>query len=213
MRRLLSMVLAKHAGQTITLELATSIAKELLGVAENLIDVDQFEPLEFRGFVLACERLELIVDEIHPLHVAQYDETETYRAGIALNMDYERLVDLERAGRLMQFTARTKETGELVGSMRIFLGTDIHTQTLYAHVPDLEKLVPGDTFATDDVFYIKPAHRGGFLAIKLWKYAEQCGLKVGARALFFDSKLVNKADKLAEYLGYTPYAKKHAKVI
>lgn len=213
MRRILSMVLAKHAGQTITLELATSIAKEILGVAENPIDVDQFEPAEFRGFMLACERLELIEEEIHPLHVAQYDETETYRAGIPLNMNYERLIDLERAGRLMQFTARVKATGELIGSMRIFLGSDIHTQTLYAHVPGLEKLVPGDTFATDDVFYITPVHRGGFLAIKLWKYAEQCGLKAGARALFFDSKLVNKADKLAEYLGYTPYAKKHAKVI
>lgn len=213
MRRFLSLVLAKHAGQTITLELATSIAKELLGVAENPIDVGQFEPAEYRGFALACERLELILDELHPLHVAQYGETETYRAGIPLNMDYERLVDLERAGRLMQFTARVKETGELVGSMRIFLGNDIHTQTKFANVPDLDKLIPGDTFATDDVFYITPEHRGGFLAIKLWKYSEQCGLKIGARALFFDSKLVNKADKLAKFLGYTPYATKHAKVI
>lgn len=196
MRRLLSLVMAKHIGQTITLELATIMAKELLGVVENPVDVTQFAPLEYKGYVIACERLEDIQAEIHPLHERHWAEVENHPGTMALNGDYEQVIDRERAGQMLQFTARVQATGELVGNMRVYLGVSLHTQTL---------------FCSEDTFYLLPEHRGGFLAVRLWQFVERCVVALGVKEVHFDSKLVNKADKMALYLKYTPVATKFTK--
>lgn len=195
MRRLLSLVMAKNIGQVMTLELAAAMARELMGVAENPIDVTQFEPQKYKGYVIACERLEDIQSEIHPLHERHWSETETHN-DIPLNGDYEQLIERERAGQLLQFTARVKKTNELVGNMRVYLGTSLHTQTL---------------FCEEDTFYLTPEHRGGFLAVRLWQFVEKAVVSLGVKEIHFDSKLVNKADKMALYLKYTPVATKFTK--
>lgn len=195
MRRLLSLVMAKNIGQVMTLELAKAMARELMGVAENPIDVTRFAPQKYKGYVIACERLEDIQAEIHPLHERHWAETETNNS-IPLNGDYEQVIERERAGQLLQFTARVKKTNELVGNMRVYLGTSLHTQTL---------------FCEEDTFYLAPEHRGGFLAVRLWQFVEKAVVSLGVKEIHFDSKLVNKADKMALYLKYTPVATKFTK--
>lgn len=197
MRRLLSLVMAKHIGQTITLELATAMAKELLGVVENPIDVEQFTPQDYKGYVLACERLEDIQAEIHPLHVRHYLETKAPVSAEPFNANYDKLIDMERAGQLMQFTARVKESSELVGSMLIYILTSINNQTL---------------FSQEAEFYLVPEHRGGFLMVRLWQFAERAVQALGVKEATCDSKLANGADKMARYMNYTPVSTKFTKV-
>jgi hypothetical protein len=194
MREQLCMLLALHAGETITKELAVAMVRELF--PDRSYSPSRFQVQEYKGYVFQLERLAEIQDEVHPLHEAHYAETEIYRAGVPLNMDYARLKDRAHDGGLLQFTARTV-AGELVGQMRVYLSISMHTKTL---------------IATEDVFYVKPEHRQGFMAVRLWQYADRCAESIGVTETYFDSKLLNKADQLARYLKYTPIATKFAKV-
>ncbi|MEO8021063.1 hypothetical protein [Polaromonas sp.] len=194
MRELLCLAMARRMGQTITKDTAVEILRDLF--PDRSYDPKQFGQQDYKGYTFRCERLSEILPELHPLHEAHYAETEKYRRGIPLNMHYEALKDSERAGGLLQFTARRTDTGELVGNMRIFVGRSLHTQTL---------------FTTEDTFYVVPEHRGGFMAVRLWQFAERAGLSIGIKEARFSSKLVNKADKMAKYLKYEPVATQFVK--
>lgn len=186
--------LAAYAGQTLTQEVARALVRDLFPDLSHA--PEKFVKKAYKNYVFACEHLADIREEIHPLHQAHYAETELYRAGIPLNGDYDALAERERAGGLLQFTSRT-EAGELVGHMRVYLSQSMHTQTLVM---------------TEDAFYVKPEHRGGFMAVRLWQYADACGAQIGVRETYFDSKLINRADQMAKYLKYTPIATRFCKI-
>jgi hypothetical protein len=186
--------LAAYAGQTLTQEVALALVRQMF--PDRTRQPDTFAPKQYKDYRFQVELLRDICDEIHPLHEAHYAETEHYRAGIALNMDYRALKEREYAGGLLQFTARDN-AGQLVGHMRVYLSPSMHTQTLVA---------------TEDAFYVKPEHRGGFMAVRLWQYADACGEQIGVAETYFDSKLCNKADSMARYLKYTPVATRFCKI-
>lgn len=188
--------LAAHIGVVLTPEVAMALARALCSTPSRAFDLADFPSLEYKGYVIALERFTDVLPDLHKLHEMHYAETETYRAGIPFNPDYDALVTSEHEGQLMQFTARFN--GELVGNMRVYLGMSRHTKTL---------------FASEDTFFVVPAHRGGFMAVRLWQFAERAVIQAGAREIHFDSKTVNKADAMAKYLKYQPVAIKFAKVI
>jgi GNAT superfamily N-acetyltransferase len=158
-------------------------------------DLIAFERYEYQGFVFHVERLRDVLDELHPMHVAHWAETERHRAGIALNPDYDAMLFDEQIGRLIQFTCR--KGGALVGNLRLYIGTSRHTQT---------------KFAEEDTLYLSPEHRGGFVAAQFLRYAERCVRTLGVREIRANSKLVNKADVLMRRLKYTPVATQFVKV-
>ena len=188
MRQQLIHALAARLGSTIDKETALSLVAELF--PDLTWRPTCFGVGEYRGYSLHCELLADVLPELHALHDAHYAETEKYRAGIPMDPDYKGMKEAERAGRLIQFTARVKETGELVGNMRVKIYPSSHTQTLVCK---------------EDTLYLVPAHRGGFLAIRLWQFVENAVVNVvGAREVRFTSKTANKADKLAQYMKYEP---------
>lgn len=174
------------------------MALEIANGPDTPIDLAPFAAQDYKGYTIQLERFSQILPELQPLHERHYLETETYRAGIPLNPDFATICQRECAGQLLQATARIKATGELVGNMRVYLGTSLHTQTL---------------FCTEDTFYLVPEHRGGFLAVRLWQYVERAVIALGVREIFFDSKRVNHADAMARYLKYQAIGIKFAKVI
>lgn len=195
MRELICSILAKHAGETITLSTASAMVLELF--PDRSFSPEVFGVQEWEGYSLQCERLADVMPELHLQHEAHYAETEKYRAGIPMDPDYERMKEAEKAGALLQFTAREKATGALVGNMRVNISRSMHTQTLAC---------------TEDTFYLYPEHRGGFLAIKLWRFVEKAVVEiVGVQEIYFDSKLANKADMMARYLKYEPIATRFVK--
>ena len=191
-----TVVLAKHIGQHLTSDVMTGIAKAIADGPCTPIDLSQFEPQAYKGYTIQAERMANILPELHALHEAHYLETEIHRAGIPMNPDYRSVLRLERGGRLLQVTAR--HNGELVGNMRVYISESLHTQTLVC---------------TEDTFFMRPEHRGGFLAVRMWQFTERAVIALGVREIYFDSKIVNRADSMARYLKYQAVGIKFAKVI
>jgi hypothetical protein len=163
------------------------------------------------------ESFRAIRDELHPLHVEHWNTTEKARHSLGLKPDYDGFAAAEMQGRLLQFTAR--RNGDLVGNIRMYLYTSTHDGTLVAK---------------EDTFFMRPAVRRGFAAIRFWQYMERCvtgGL--GVRQIRTDSKvdldaareaaervpqleaeLARRRDvgRLNEYLGYTHVSNGYMKV-
>jgi hypothetical protein len=189
------LLLAKHAGKSITRDLAREMVNELF--PDRSHRPEKFGQQAYEGYTLQLEYLATCWPELQKLHAEQYAETEKYRAGIPMNPDYDVMTERETAGGLMQFTARSAQ-GELVGHMRIYVTPSAHTQTLVA---------------TEDTLFITKAHRGGFLAVRLWQFAEASAIAIGVREIYFDAKLSNRADALARYLKYQRYATRFCRII
>lgn len=196
MREQIAIILAKNIGQVLTMDLATEIAVAICECADATVDVSKFKQETYKGYQFQCELLRDILPDMHKLHVQHYAEVEVEKAGLTFNPDYDRLLDIEKRGGLLQFTAR--KNGELIGNMRIYVSKSTHTQTM---------------ICSEDTFYIVPEHRGGFTAVRFWQYVERCCIDHGAREIQFDSKLINNADSMARYLKYQPVAIKFMKVI
>lgn len=188
--------LASNLGQLLTPELAASIENMAQPVGSP-INLSQFQPEHFDGNVIAVEKLSDILDEMHILHELHWLETEKHRLGLRMNPDYQLFQNLEAAGRLLQFTLRN-ESGELIGNLRMNIGQSSHTQTLYA---------------SEDTLFIKPENRGGFLAMRLLKYAEKALHQLGIREIRANSKLVNNAGVLMRRMKYTPVATEFVKFL
>ena len=189
------LLLAQHAGKTITPALAREMVAELF--PDRAHQPDKFGKKHYKGYTIQLEYLADVWAELQPLHAEQYAETEKYRAGIPMKPSYEVMAERETAGGLMQFTARSA-SGELVGHMRIYITPSAHTQTLVA---------------TEDTLFITQAHRGGFLAVRLWQFADASVIAVGVQEMYFDSKLANSSDSLARYLKYQPIATRYARIL
>lgn len=194
---LLRLALAHFMGQTLTPELAGRIEFVACGGEDLSHDPRLFTPHLCWDYVIQVERLSDVLGDLHSLHEVHWLETEKHRHGLPLAPDYPRMIALERAGRLVQFTVRTV-AGELVGQCRMYLCTSMHTGTL---------------FAQEDTLFLAPSHRGGFLAVHLLRYVERALVdKLGVREIRADSKLINNADVLMRRLGYTATAMQFVKV-
>jgi len=187
-------VLSEHIGKVLTPELACEIELAAAAPQDESINPDSFGEVEHDGYTIRAERMADILPELHPLHVQHWQETEGYRHGFALNPDYQRYAAIERAGGLIQFTAR--KGGELAGNLRLFLSESLHTQT---------------SLVTEDTIFLKPEHRGGFLPMAMLRFAEQAAVSLGAQEIRSNSKLVNRADVLMRRMKYQPFAIQFAK--
>jgi hypothetical protein len=186
--------LGSHLGRVLTPEVAVAIFEAAVQSRAEPIDIDQFEPLAADGFVIRAERFVKVLPELRPLHEEHWSETEKYRHGLELKPDYDAMAERERAGRLLQFTVR--RDGMLVGHLRMFLGTSLHTQTL---------------FADEDTLFLRKQYRGSFLPLKLMRYAESALLSLGVREIRASSKKANNADVLMRRLKYDVVAMQFVK--
>lgn len=188
--------LAPHLGGVLTPELCAALEHAAFSQPDESINLGQFEPQECGSYTFATERFAAILPELHRLHEAHWLETEKHRHGLPLAPDYDALVADERAGRLLQFTAR--HHGALVGNLRVYLGTSRHT---------------GTRFATEDTLFLLPEHRGGRTAMRFVQYAERCLTALGVKELRCTVKLCNGASRFMEGVGYTPVATEMVKFL
>jgi hypothetical protein len=189
--------MVKYLGWEMTPEVAAAIEREAFAVPDNSHDPAKFGMKEYKGLVFQVERIRDIVDEIHPLHEAHFAETEKHLLGFELKPNYEYFIASEMQGSLIQFTCRDIESGKLVGNIRMYVNTSLHTGTLVA---------------SEDTYYVSPEYRKGFAALRFWQFMESCLQSIGVREIYTDSKLVNKVNKLNEYCGYKHIANTYIKV-
>lgn len=194
--------LAAFLGQKLTPEVASGIVCAVLGEADRSIDPQQFEPQQHGPYTLRVERFRDILGELHPLHLAHWQETERYRHVVGFEPDYDAAVYSEQCGELIQFTARVD--GQLVGHLRLYLGRSRHSGTLFAH---------------EDTLFVAVEHRQGMLGLQLLRYAEAVVVRgLGVREMRYDAKLVEREGKmvdgsgaLARRLGFKPVATQYVK--
>lgn len=187
-------LLLANIGKPLTPALCEALERAAWDQPNRAIPLDQFAVETYKAYTLQAERFETIIGELEPLHAAHWLETEKHRHGLELRPDYRTLFARERAGGMLQFTAR--DASGIAGHVRMYLGRSTHTSTL---------------FAEEDTLYVRPEHRGGFLVIALMRYAERALRQAGAREIRADSKLLNHADVLMKRLGYKPVALKFHK--
>ncbi|QNK66095.1 GNAT family N-acetyltransferase [Variovorax sp. PAMC26660] len=185
-RELLSVALARRIGLQLTPELACAIAQEANSEPDLTVNPAQFQPEAWRGHTLQCETLHAAGE---PLREHRQSFLREVHAGRPANTDWGRLLVLQRRGAHVTFTARETDSAKLVASLWLFIEWNIDT---------------GACMATDDLFYVVPASRGGMLAARLWRYAEQAMFSYGVREAVFHSRLDNGAVRLARFLGYRP---------
>lgn len=155
MRNELVLALAPLIGQTLTPEAAQGLLAHFEAIGRP-IDLAAIEPKQCGSLTFHAERLLNIIPEMELLHQAHWQETEAYRHGDGLKMDYDALVLEEQAGTMIQFTARAE--GHLVGNFRLYLRRDRHT---------------GKRFAEEDTMYLLPEFRRGRNALMFLDYPKQ----------------------------------------
>lgn len=187
--------LGANLGSVLTPELAATIEYMAFDRADRAIDPATFAPQQYKGITFAVESFRAILPELEPLHAAHYAETERHLPADAMAPDYGYMAERERTGSLLQFTARDAD-GELVGNLRMYLGTSLHT---------------GRRFAEEDTFYLSPAARRGLTANMFLAYAEHALADFGVVEARADTKLVNTAGKILLRRGYQPIATKFIK--
>jgi GNAT superfamily N-acetyltransferase len=187
----LAVALARKIGRELTVEVAREIVRDVVGMVHqrehNPIDIRQFEPRQCGSITLAVEYFEDILDELDVLHRMHFAETEKHRLQLPFAPDIAAGIADERRGSMIQFTARCE--GKLAGHLRVYLGVSRHT---------------GTRFASEDALYLRPEYRRGRHAIRLLEYSEDCLRQLGVYELRANSKMVNRADKLLEFVGFKP---------
>ena len=172
-------------------ELSPDIAAHIMVAANQvptLIPFNVFEkikPEKHGEFTFSHERLEDIIDEMKPLHQAHWAETEKHRHGLAFNPDYETFFRYERAGRCVVFTLR--QEGRLLGNFSLYLDKSMHTKTL---------------LATEDTLFLLPEARKGRVAMRFIAYAENALAMIGVKEISVSVKIVNKAGRFFQMIGY-----------
>lgn len=186
--QLLRMALAHFVGQELTPEAAGRIEDIAMHREDLSQDPARFGLLEHDGYTIRVERFRDIVSELDGLHRLHWVETEKHRHGVPFNPDYKFMARRERDGALVQFTVR--HGGELVGNLRVYLGISLHSGT------------PICT-CEEDTLFMRADHRGGWVVMKLLRFAEDSLKAIGVREFNFDSKVINRADVLMRRMGYT----------
>lgn len=185
--RLLS-ILKSHIGLPLNAELAADImlAADQVPTLVPFDVIEKVRPYVYQENILfSLEQIEDIAEEIKPLHRAHWDETETHSHGLPFNPDYETFIRYERAGRYVLFTLRIE--GKLLGNCAMYLNKSTHTQTL---------------LATEDTLFLLPEARKGRLAFKFVDYIERSLRQIGVREITISVKVVNKAGKFFQVIGY-----------
>lgn len=188
--------LGDKLGCVLTPELATEITLAAFDRSERAIDPQACAPRQYRDLVFQAESFRDILPELEPLHRAHFAETERHLDGFALDPDYGYMAERERRGEMIQFTVRDG-SGRLVGNLRSYIGTSAHT---------------GNRYAEEDTFYLCPEFRRGRNAVELLIYAiAQLRGVASVREIRVNSKVVNRAHRLMEYLGFDHVANQYIK--
>jgi GNAT superfamily N-acetyltransferase len=184
------MAMAQHFDRPLTPEIAAAIELATFTTPDRSLDLSQFPEQQCGRMVFRAERLSEIVAEIDALTALHWQETEKHRHGIPMKVDYDAMVDEERAGTVIQFTAR--DGAQLVGNFRLYLRVSRHTQT---------------PFAWEDTLYLLPDYRAGRNAKRFLFYARDCLRPLGYREFRATVKKARPAAaRLLEHCGFEAVA-------
>lgn len=142
------------------------------------------------------ERVADCLEELRPLHLLHWQETEGYRRGLKFNPDYTRLLSFNDIGYYRLFTAR--EGGVLMGNIGIYITDSMHTQTKSAY---------------EDTLFIREEARKGFTASRFIRFVEQRLIDLGVKEINISIKRTNRVHILMKRLGYLHVGDSFTKIV
>jgi GNAT superfamily N-acetyltransferase len=143
------------------------------------------------------ESLVTVKEDARPLLEKHWEEIALNKDKIKLNPDWDAYADLEDAGVLKIFTARSD--GELVGYFVVFVKAHIHYRD---HL-----------FAYNDILFLDKEYRKGFTGAKLIKFAEKCLREDDVSVVVVNTKRHKPFDVLLNWLGYRHIENIYSKVL
>jgi GNAT superfamily N-acetyltransferase len=143
------------------------------------------------------ESLVTTKEDARPLLEKHWEEIALNKDTIKLNPDWDAYADLEDAGILKIFTARSD--GNLIGYFVVFVRSHIHYKD--------------NLFAYNDILYLDKDYRKGFTGAKLMKFAEKCLKEDGVSVLVVNTKRHKPFDVLLSWLGYKHIENIYSKVL
>ena len=128
-----------------------------------------------------------VKEELPKLISMHWEEIALNQDVIKLDPDWEAYEKMEQDGKLRIFTSR--EDGYLVGYFIVILNRSLHYKE---HI-----------HAMNDIIFLHPKHRKGFMGIKLIKFAEKCLKDDGISFLIINSKIHKQFDAILNRMGYS----------
>jgi GNAT superfamily N-acetyltransferase len=155
---------------------------------------------ERRDLVCALEPFHKIAHELAPLFERHWHELALDRDRIALDPDWDRYYDLATVGTLKVTTARCD--GVLVGYIFNLIGPHLHYRsTLHVEI---------------EMFWLDPAYRGGWFALRWFRDNEAAMKKLGASRISAGLKnhfMGGRVGLIFRRMGYSPVETIYSKVI
>jgi GNAT superfamily N-acetyltransferase len=153
--------------------------------------------LETNGFKYAREDLSSFKEEAQVLLKEHWEEIALNKTKVKLNPDWDAYEALYLSGQLGIYTAR--KDSKLVGYFAVIAAPNPHYKD---HI-----------FAVNDVIYLSPEHRKGFVGAKLIKFAEKDLKELGVSVLVINTKVHKPFDSLMEHLGFGLIERVYSKYI
>ncbi len=143
------------------------------------------------------EFLDSVVEDAKHLLEEHWEEVALNKDKIKVNPDWDAYYALQDQGKLDIFTAR--DEGFLVGYFVVFVSSHIHYKD---HL-----------FAKNDLIYLAPSHRKGFVGVNLIKFAEKMLKEDGVSVMVINTKNHKPFHKLMLFLGFSPSETLYSKYI
>lgn len=149
------------------------------------------------GVMFAVERFSAIRHELMPLWQAHYDEIAEDKGAIPLDPDWPKYLHFDAGGFLVIITAR--KAGALIGYAFAVLDTHLHYRSTL--------------FAMLDLYYLKPEHRGGRTALRLFEALEAALVARGVVKVAGNTKLAHDQGRIFHHLGWREAERLYVKLL
>jgi GNAT superfamily N-acetyltransferase len=136
-----------------------------------------------------------VIHEINNLLYLDWQEVGRLEELYPLEPDWELYQIIEDNGSLRVFTAR--DDNKLVGYFTVVSSPSLHSK--------------GKLIASNDVIFLHPAYRKGFVGVKLFKFAEKCVKEDGFQQLQICYTEKFDISPILSMLGYTKVETKFEK--
>jgi len=141
------------------------------------------------------EPLHKVIHEINNLLYLDWQEVGRLEELYPLEPDWELYQIIEDNGSLRIFTAR--DSSKLIGYFTVVSSPSLHSK--------------GKLIASNDVIFLHPAYRKGFVGVKLFKFAEKCIKEDGFQQLQVSYTEKFDISPILSMLGYTKVETKFEK--
>ncbi len=147
---------------------------------------------ELLGTVLKNEK-----DQLETLLAENFEEGKTLKEFFPLDVDWEKLLVLEKAGNLGAYSVRWEDS--LVGYAIILADTHIHHKSV--------------VFAKIDTIFIQKKHRKGGCGYRFMKYLTRVREDLGVQSFSVSAKMDHSFNKLLSKLEFVPVDTYYTKVM